>query len=192
MFVLTIRSVKSFDNKKVKYYCDHHHHGPLAGLPPEANDQIRSVASEKILKAARVDIRIEELLVVMEAAAANETPAEQIRHIVEGSLDNVRIQPEVFRFYLHLMTQPKQDKVLSKYTAKLAAEYERQFEVQCEMFEQLGVPDPRMRSLHFSSLLQGIMLMFSNYPKGFPLAEVKKQVLQEINSLISRHECAKS
>jgi len=52
--------------------------------------------------AALVDVRLNDLLVVMNAAVAKSTPAEQIRHIAEGALDDVRRQPEVFRFYLNL------------------------------------------------------------------------------------------
>jgi hypothetical protein len=47
------------------------------------------------------------------------------------------------------------------------------------MFEKLGVENPRMRSLYFSSALQGIMLMYSTYPKSFPLNQVKAQVIEE-------------
>jgi hypothetical protein len=39
------------------------------------------------------------------------------------------------------------------------------------MFEKLGVKEPRKRSLSFSSVLQGIMLMISAYPKQFPIKE---------------------
>ena len=40
--------------------------------------------------AALVDLRIEEVLLVMNAAKAEPTPAEQIRHIVEGALADVQ------------------------------------------------------------------------------------------------------
>jgi hypothetical protein len=58
-------------------------------------------------------------------------------------------------------------------------EQARQFEVQTKMFEKLGVENPPQRSLYFSSTLQGIMLMFSTYPKNFPLDAVKAQVIAE-------------
>jgi AcrR family transcriptional regulator len=49
--------------------------------------------------AALVDLRIDEVLLVMNAAKAESTPADQIRHIVEGALADVQQQPDVFRFY---------------------------------------------------------------------------------------------
>ncbi len=58
-------------------------------------------------------------------------------------------------------------------------EQARQFIVQTEMFEELGVENPQQRSLYFSSTLQGIMLMFSTYLKSFPLNQVKAQVIEE-------------
>ncbi|MFB6365303.1 TetR/AcrR family transcriptional regulator [Paenibacillus elgii] len=131
------------------------------------------------LLAAMVDLRIEELLEVMQAAAAKETPAEQLRLIVEGALDNVRERPEVFRFYLNLFTCPRQDEVVARHGNRLLSAYAEQFEAQCEMFEKLGAPDPRKRSLHFSSTLQGIMLMYTNYPAGFPLDDMRSQTLEE-------------
>lgn len=135
--------------------------------------------SKEDLLAAIVDLRINDLLEVMNSAAAKLTPVAQIRHIVEGALEDVHRQPEVFRFYLNLFTQPKLDPVVAKYSQRLMDEQARQFAVQTEMFSKLGVENPRQRSLYFSSTLQGIMLMFSTYPETFPLDEVKAQVIAE-------------
>jgi AcrR family transcriptional regulator len=131
------------------------------------------------LLSAIVDMRVNDVLEVMNAAAAKPTPVEQIRHIAEGALEDVRRKPEVFRFYLNLFTQPKSDPIVAKYSQKLMDEQARQFEVQTEMFDKLGVENPRLRSLYFSSTLQGIMLMFSTYPQSFPLDKVKAQVITE-------------
>jgi AcrR family transcriptional regulator len=131
------------------------------------------------LLAALVDNRINDVLVVMNAAVGKETPAEQIRHIAEGALDDVRRKPEIFRFYLNLFTQPRLDPVVAKYSQKLMDEQARQFQVQTEMFKNLGVVNPQQRSLYFSATLQGIMLMFSTYPETFPLDAVKVQVITE-------------
>jgi hypothetical protein len=113
----------------------------------------------------------------MNAAAAKPTPAEQIRHIAEGALDDVRRQPEVFRFYLNLFTQPRLNPIVAKYSQKLMDEQAQQFEIQTQMFTQLGVANPRQRAVYFSSTLQGIMLMFSTYPKIFGLDAVKAQAI---------------
>lgn len=88
-------------------------------------------------------------------------------------------QPDVFRFYLHLFTQPNLDPVVATSSQKLKDEQARQFEVQTEMFEKLGVENPRVRSLYFSATLQGIMLMFSTYPENFPLETMKAQAIVE-------------
>lgn len=131
------------------------------------------------LLATMVEARIEELIEVMETANAIETPVEQLRHIVKGAIDNVYHKPEVFRFYLHLQTQPEADQELIKYSKLLIEENARQFELQCEIFEKMEVKEPRKRSLYFSSSLQGIMLMISTYPQQFPIEEIKKQILIE-------------
>lgn len=133
---------------------------------------------EEVL-AALVDVRIDDVLVVMNAATTKPTPAAQIQHIVEGALEDVRRQPEVFRFYLNLFTQPKLDPIVAKYSQKLMDEQARQFQVQTKMFEHLGVESPQQRSLYFSSTLQGIMLMYSTYPNSFPLDAVKAQAIAE-------------
>ncbi|MGM7685248.1 TetR/AcrR family transcriptional regulator [Cytobacillus sp. Hm23] len=129
-----------------------------------------------------IDAMVEELIKVMETAVLQETPVEQLLFIIEGSLENVRKQPMIFQFYINLLTQAKQDKVLSKYTMKLQKEYEKQFEVQTEIFEKLGVSNAKMKSLHFSSTLQGIMLMYSTYPNFYPLEKMKNEVIQEFCS----------
>jgi AcrR family transcriptional regulator len=129
--------------------------------------------------AALVDIRISEVLTVMNAAKAQPTPVEQIRHIAEGALADVQQQPDVFRFYLNLFSQPKLDPIVAQSTQKLMDEQSRQFEVQTQMFAKLGLENPRQRSLYFSATLQGIMLMFSTYPQNFPLDAMKAQVIAE-------------
>lgn len=128
---------------------------------------------------ALVDLRIDDVLLVMNAAKAKPIPADGIRHIVEGALADVQRQPDVFRFYLNLFSQPNLDPIAAQSSQKLKDEQARQFEVQTQIFERLGVENPRIRSLYFSSTLQGIMLMFSTYPKTFPLNAVKAQVLAE-------------
>jgi AcrR family transcriptional regulator len=131
------------------------------------------------LLATMVEARISELVQVMNAAIDLKTPVEQLRYIVEGAIDNVQKKPEVFRFYLHLQTQPESDQVLIKYSRLLIEENAKQFQFQSEMFKNLGVKDPIMRSLYFSSTLQGILLMISTYPGQFPIEEVKAQMIEE-------------
>lgn len=104
---------------------------------------------EEVL-APLVDIRINDVLIVMNAAKTEPTPAEQIRHIAEGALEDVRQKPLVFRFYLNLFTQPALDPVVAKYSQKLMDEQARQFEVQTEMFRQLRVANPRLRQQKFN------------------------------------------
>jgi AcrR family transcriptional regulator len=128
---------------------------------------------------ALVDIRINDVLVVMNAAKTKPTPTAQIQHIAEGALADVQKQPDVFRFYLNLFSQPKLDPVIATYSQKLMDEQSRQFQVQTEMFENLGVENPRQRSLYFSSTLQGIMLMYSTYPQTISLDVLKAQVIAE-------------
>ncbi|MEC0174013.1 TetR/AcrR family transcriptional regulator [Paenibacillus favisporus] len=131
------------------------------------------------LLGAMVEARIGELIQVMEKAEALETPEEQLKHIVEGAVDNVRRSPEVFRFYLHLQTQPEADETVAKYGKLLIEESARQFQIQCRMFEKLGASDPVARSLYFSSALQGIMLMISTYPDQFPVEAMKRQIIED-------------
>ncbi|SFQ12692.1 regulatory protein, tetR family [Salibacterium halotolerans] len=50
------------------------------------------------LLATMVETRIRELVEVMESAKSNRKPDEQHRYIIEGAIDNVYQNPEVFRF----------------------------------------------------------------------------------------------
>jgi AcrR family transcriptional regulator len=131
------------------------------------------------LLAALIDRRIEDLLFVMNAASAKSTPVEQIRHIVNGALEDVCRQPDAFRFELNMLTQPKFDPVVAKHSQKLTDERAKQFAVQTEMFKQLGVTDPLQRSLYFSSVLQGVSLTFLLYPATFPLDTMKALIIEE-------------
>lgn len=126
-----------------------------------------------------VEARIREVVEVMAKAVALETPSEQLKYIVNGAIDNIHKNPEVHRFYLHLQTQPEADEELIKYSRLLIRENTKQFELQCKIFERMGEKDPRKRSLYFSSVLQGIMLMISTYPQKFPIEEIKKQIIRE-------------
>ncbi len=126
-----------------------------------------------------VEARIKEVIEVMEEAITFDTPSEQLEHIVNGAIDNIHKKPEVHRFYLHLQTQPEDDEELIKYSHLIIEENARQFELQCEIFEKLGEKEPRKRSLYFSSVLQGIMLMISTYTHSFPIEEIKRQIINE-------------
>ncbi|WP_028596658.1 TetR/AcrR family transcriptional regulator [Paenibacillus assamensis] len=131
------------------------------------------------LLAAMIQVRIEEISEVIETAAVIKTPIEQLRYIVDGALDNVYQRPEVYRFYLNLQTQPEDDRVLAAYRQQLNEEARKQFEVQCQIFEKLGVKEPRMRSLFFSSALHGTMLMIATYTERFPVEKMKQQLMRE-------------
>jgi AcrR family transcriptional regulator len=126
-----------------------------------------------------VEARIREVVEVMEEAITLDTPSEQLEHIVNGAIDNIHKKPEVHRFYLHLQTQPEADEELIKYSHLIIEENARQFELQCKIFERMGEKEPRKRSLYFSSVLQGIMLMISTYIQKFPIEEIKKQIIRE-------------
>ncbi|UZD49124.1 TetR/AcrR family transcriptional regulator [Peribacillus frigoritolerans] len=126
-----------------------------------------------------VEARIKEVVEVMEEAFTLNTPREQLEHIINGAIDNIHQKPEVHRFYLHLQTQPESDDDLIKYSHLIIEENARQFEFQCKIFESMGETDPRKRSLYFSSVLQGIMLMISTYQQGFPIEEIKNQIIRE-------------
>lgn len=134
---------------------------------------------KEALLATMVEARVGEMVEVMDRARAINKPAEQLKHIIEGAIDNVYKKPEVFRFYLHLQTQPEADQELFKHSRFLIEENAKQFEFQCKIFEKLEVNEPRKRSLYFSSTLQGIMLMISTYPQRFPIEEIKKQIVDE-------------
>jgi len=134
---------------------------------------------KEALLAQMVEARIAEIIYVMAGAKEIRKPTEQLKFIVEGAINGVFQHPEVFRFYLHLQTQPEADEELIKYSKMLIEESARQFEFQCEIFERLGIEEPRKRSLYFSSALQGVMLMISTYPHKFPIEEIKAQLIRE-------------
>src|SRR5690625_13874 len=126
-----------------------------------------------------VEARIRGVAEVIEGTSKFKSPPEQLRYIIESAVDNVYANPNEYRFYLHLQTQPEEDEELIKYSKRLIEENARQFELQCEIFKKLKVKEPRKRSLYFSSTLQGIMLMISTYPQQFPIEEIKAQVIYE-------------
>lgn len=131
------------------------------------------------LLADMVKKRIEDINHVMQIAAALDSPTEQLIHIIEGALNNVKQHPKVYKFYLHLQTQPEKDKILAKYSKMLNEAMAEQFEVQCGMFAKLEGTNMRLKSLYFSSVLHGSMLMISTYPDGYPVDDIKKQIIRQ-------------
>lgn len=131
------------------------------------------------LLAELVHIRKEEIVQVMEEAVGQASPKEQLHYIAEHALRNVQQQPHVYRFYLHLQTHPEADEVVSAYSQTLKDEMARQAEVQAEIFRKLNAARPEMESLQFSTLLHGIMLMYSTYPDQIPLEELKRDLVTD-------------
>ncbi|OCT14728.1 transcriptional regulator [Paenibacillus pectinilyticus] len=121
--------------------------------------------------------RIEEIVQVMKESATKPTPVEQLMYIAEHALQNVQERPSVYRFYLHIQTHPEADEVVSTYSQMLKEEMTRQSKLQVDIFRKMGVPDPHLQSLHFSTALHGMMLMYATYPENFPLPELKVKML---------------
>ncbi|WP_020620791.1 TetR/AcrR family transcriptional regulator [Paenibacillus daejeonensis] len=134
---------------------------------------------KEALLASMVQYRIDQINEVMQSAANLTDPTEQLRSIVDGAMDGVREQPDVYRFYLHLQTQPAEDKVLFKYSEQLKQATSDHFEIQCRLFENLGAADARLQSLYFSSTLTGMMLMIATYPEGYPVQAMKEQIMDQ-------------
>ncbi|GGD79626.1 TetR/AcrR family transcriptional regulator [Paenibacillus nasutitermitis] len=130
------------------------------------------------LLAEIVHSRMIEIAEVIKDASLLPSAGDQIRRIVEGALGHVERNPKAYRFILHLQTQPEEDIVLSKYSEMLNREMSKQFEVQCEIFQRMGVDNPELRSLYFSSTLHGIMLLKSVYP-SYPVEEMKAQIIRD-------------
>ncbi|MBD2848136.1 TetR/AcrR family transcriptional regulator [Paenibacillus sp. IB182496] len=126
--------------------------------------------------------RAAEIAAVMQASLALSDPRAQLRSIVDGALDQTAQQPELYRFFVHLQTQPEEDRVLGKYSLLLKREMSAQYDKQCRIFEALGAPEPRIASLYFSSALQGAMLMLSTYPSDYPLSRMKQEIMRQFAS----------
>ncbi|TCP59370.1 TetR family transcriptional regulator [Tumebacillus sp. BK434] len=124
-----------------------------------------------------VESRVQEIIEVMEEALTKPTPLEQLHYIADHALLNVQEKPSVYRFYLHIQTHPHADEVVSASSQKLKDEMFRQAQVQSEIFQRLGVQNPQLKSLHFSTALHGIMLMYSSYSDQFPLQRLKEEML---------------
>ncbi|RIX59621.1 TetR/AcrR family transcriptional regulator [Paenibacillus nanensis] len=118
------------------------------------------------LLAELIQSRVEEISQVMETASRLPAPKEQLLYIAQHALMNVKEQPKAYRFYLHLQTHPEEDTIISSHTQPLKDEMIRQSRVQVEIFRKLGSANPEVDSLHFSTALHGIMLMYSMYPNG--------------------------
>jgi len=129
------------------------------------------------LLAELVQTRIGEIVDVMESALQLPEPRDQLHYIAEHSLQNVREQPDAYRFYLHLQTHPAEDRVVSYYSQLLKDEMIRQSYVQVEIFRKLNAAEPELESLSFSTALHGIMLMYSSFPGGIPLDALKRELV---------------
>ncbi|WP_336785069.1 TetR/AcrR family transcriptional regulator [Paenibacillus sp. MMO-177] len=131
-----------------------------------------------------VENRKEEIRQVMEEAIKLPSPKEQLQYIAEHALRNVKEQPRAYRFYLHLQTHPEEDQIVSVCSQMLNDEMIRQSRVQAEIFQKLNAVNPQLESLHFSTALHGIMLMYSMHPNGIPLEQLKYEM---VNSFIERY-----
>ncbi|MDQ0061466.1 TetR/AcrR family transcriptional regulator [Paenibacillus harenae] len=129
------------------------------------------------LLAELIQTRVEEITQVMEEAARLTSPKERLLYIARHAILNVEEQPRAYRFYLHLQTHPEEDSIISTYTRPLKDEMIRQSRVQVEIFRKLNSPNPEMDSVHFSTALHGIMLMYSMYPNGTPLEALNREMV---------------
>ncbi|MCR8644266.1 TetR/AcrR family transcriptional regulator [Paenibacillus sp. N1-5-1-14] len=129
------------------------------------------------LLAELVQVRMDEIVQVMEEAMKLPTPKEQLHYIAENSIRNVQEKPHVYRFYLNLQTHPEADEIVSVYSQQLKDEMAHHSKTQVEIFRNLNAPNPWLASLHFSTALHGIMLMYASYPDNFPLEELRHDMV---------------
>lgn len=74
---------------------------------------------------------------------------------------------------------PEEDVILYKYGRQLNEEMAKQFRVQNGIFMRMEAGNPEVRSLYFSWVLHGVMLLISLYP-GYPVEQVKEQIFREV------------
>lgn len=133
------------------------------------------------LLAEIVTMLTEEIAAVMDSVRHAASPQDQLKQVVDGALNYVTKHPKAYRFLLHLQTMPEEDVILYKYGRQLNEEMAKQFRVQNGIFMRMEAGNPEARSLYFSSVLHGVMLLISLYP-GYPVEQVKEQIFSEFCS----------
>lgn len=110
-------------------------------------------------------------------------PEDEIRHLVEDSIDMVKSN---FEFYRLLSAISFQDEIMDKVSDIVEETRKYSIEKGIELFQKLGSPTPMESALLFGASLDGLILYYLHMKKDFPLDGLAQTLIQtflDINSI---------
>jgi len=121
--------------------------------------------------------RLEEYLSFAKEMEKIKDPMARLLFLVNFVLDELKNETEKLRFINMLYLSEDGITAIDEAMKKYKAQFAKIFQIERELFLELGFPDPDMEATYMRSLLQGISLEYMLAPKEYPLDEMREKLL---------------
>lgn len=143
-------------------------------------------AGKEELRAAAVELWIEELAALWDGVDAEPDPLRGLKRVLDRFCDLVERDPERYRFYLTVFFE--QDYVgairaAGRRSGAHARHINRVHRASRSLFARLGAQDPAAEVVFFRVLTSGLAAEYVMSPRGVPMTAVKKRVMAYYRSL---------
>lgn len=121
--------------------------------------------------------RLEDYLLLARRMEEIKDPKEKVRFLVNFVLDELKNETDKLRFINMLYLTEDGIAAIDEAMQKYEEQFARIFQMERQLFLELGYSDPDMEAVYMRSLLQGISLEYMLGPGEYPLEEMRKKLL---------------
>lgn len=121
--------------------------------------------------------RLEDFFPLAEGMREIPNPKERLIFLVDFVLEELRSKTEKLRFINILYLTEDGVTAIHEAMQKYEEQFAKIFQMERQLFLELGFSDPDMEATYMRSLLQGISLEYMLGPSDYPLEEIRKRVL---------------
>jgi AcrR family transcriptional regulator len=133
--------------------------------------------SKEALLILLAERRLQQWSALIEGLESYQGPMERFLFLIEFLFDELEKKREELRFYNSLYLSEDGVHAIEQAMEKYRDQFERLFQVERQLFIDLGFEDPELEATFFRSTLQGISLEYMLTPQYYPLKQIKKMLI---------------
>ena len=108
-------------------------------------------------------------------------PMDKLKHLIEGIFAQIKASPKYFKLLLALSMQ---EDIVSRFESTIQSHSNKNLGQLIELFSEINIPNPKMESMHFAALLDGVVLHFLSMGNLYPLDEMKEFIIEKIVTIV--------
>jgi AcrR family transcriptional regulator len=127
--------------------------------------------------------RLEDYFPLAEGMKGIKDPHERLIFLVDFVLDELKTQTEKLRFINMLFLTEEGSQAIHEAMKKYEEQFAEIFQMERQLFLDLGFSDPDMEAVYMRSLLQGISLEYMLSSAEYPLEGIREKLLSKYKEI---------